>query len=57
MRKFSGAKKGGTMSVKRLARAEDGGGTGEETATIALFVVCDDRTWTASALRSRDAST
>ena len=32
-RKSTEAEKGGTTSVKRLARAEDGGGTGEETAT------------------------
>ena len=32
-RKSTEAEKGWTRSVKRLARAEDGGGTGEETAT------------------------
>ena len=57
-RKSIEAKKGGTTSVKRLARPEEGG-TDEETRSNkrALFVACDDHTSTASALRSRDAST
>ena len=58
-RKTIEAKKGGTTSVKRLARAEDSGGESEETRSNkrALFVACDDRTSTASALRSRDVCT
>ena len=58
-RKSIEAKKGGTTSVKRLARAEDSGGTAEETRSNkrALFVACDDHTSTASALRTRYAST
>jgi len=58
-RKTIEAKKGGTTSVKRLARAEDSGGESEETRSNkrALFVACDNRTSTASALRSRDVCT
>ena len=44
------------MSVKGLAHAKDGGGTGEGTCSNkrALFVACDDHTSIASTLRSRD---